>query len=353
MPPILQVRDIHKSFNGAPLLQGVSLDVARGEIACLLGPSGSGKTTLLRIIAGLEEAENGAVIFDGQDMQHLPVHQRGFGLMFQDLALFPHRDVFSNVAFGLDMQNLPRSDIEKRVRELLALVGLKKLGARDVNHLSGGEQQRVALARALAPQPRLLMLDEPLGALDRILREQLIGDLRAILKRLQVTSLYVTHDQNEAFAIADDVFIIHDGRVAQRGTPHEVYDHPASAFVARFLGMENLLIGALISMSGQVARVETAEGVFAVNARDVMNMQQVTLLIRPDAARSIAMNALNASENVIEGSVVDARLREGRIRLSMRTRVGSMLTFDWREELVPGQQVWVKLDHSKMTLLKE
>ncbi len=353
MPPILQVLDIHKSYDNLPLLRGVSLDIARGEIVCLLGPSGSGKTTLLRIIAGLEEAESGAVIFDGQDMLRVPVHQRSFGLMFQDLALFPHRDVFSNVAFGLDMQNSRKSEIEKRVRELLELVGLKKLGERDVNHLSGGEQQRVALARALAPQPRLLMLDEPLGALDRILREQLVDDLRAILKRLHVTSLYVTHDQNEAFAIADHVFIIHEGIVAQSGTPHEVYDHPASAFVARFLGMENLLRGRLTSTSGQVARVETAEGVFAVNARDAINASKVNLLIRPDAARSIATNALNASENVIEGSVIESRLREGRIRVSMRSRAGSLLTFDWSDELDAGQQVWIKLDPSKIMILKE
>src|SRR5438093_735137 len=201
----LQVLHINKSYEGAPLLRDVSFEVGESEIVCLLGPSGTGKTTLLRIIAGLEELEAGQILFQARDLRGVPVHQRGFGLMFQDLALFPHRRVYDNVAFGLRMHNLPQSEIRGRVEEMLALVGLDpaRFAGRDVNRLSGGEQQRVALARSLAPRPRFLMFDEPLGALDRLLREQLITDIRALLKRLGIMALYVTHDQEEAFAISD------------------------------------------------------------------------------------------------------------------------------------------------------
>jgi ABC-type Fe3+/spermidine/putrescine transport system ATPase subunit len=183
---LLELSNIHKSFDGQPILRDIHLDMAEGEIVCLLGPSGSGKTTLLRLIAGLEQADEGMVCFDGRELMPVPIHARGFGLMFQDLALFPHRNVYDNVAFGLRtaQPRLSRTDIEMRVQEVLMLVGLSGFERRDVNWLSGGEQQRVALARSLAPRPRLLMFDEPLGALDRLLREQLIAEIRAILKQL-------------------------------------------------------------------------------------------------------------------------------------------------------------------------
>ena len=201
----------------------MSFDVASSEIVCLLGPSGCGKTTLLNIIAGLEQPESGQVLVEGQDIAGTPVHRRGFGLMFQDLALFPHKNVRDNVAFGLRMANLAPQAIDLRVREVLELVGLAGFEQRDVNQLSGGEQQRVALARSLAPRPRLLMLDEPLSSLDRALRERLMNELRDILTRVGQTAIYVTHDQQEAFALADRVVILNAGRVAQIGTPQQVY----------------------------------------------------------------------------------------------------------------------------------
>ncbi|MBN1876765.1 MAG: ABC transporter ATP-binding protein [Anaerolineae bacterium] len=231
----------------APLLSGVSFAIERGEIACLLGPSGSGKTTLLRIIAGLEAPEKGSVWLEASDLTSVPTHRRGVVLMFQDYALFPHRTVAENVAFGIrDMRygkpvKLSRGEIARRVAEMLALVGLEGFGDRDVNQLSGGEQQRVALARSLAPQPRLLLLDEPLGALDRTLRERLLEELPVILRRVGVTAITVTHDQEEAFALADRVILLHEGRVIQSGSPEAVYTAPRTAWVARFLGLDNLL----------------------------------------------------------------------------------------------------------------
>lgn len=237
---MLELRNITKAYDGKIILAGIDLRVEQGEVLALLGPSGSGKSTLLSIVAGLETPDGGQVLWDGMDVTHTPPHRRGFGLMFQDYALFPHRDVFGNVAFGLQMAGHSAEQIADRVGEVLHLVGLDGFERRDVTSLSGGEQQRVALARALAPAPQLLMLDEPLGSLDRALRTRLLAQLAEILRGDRLTSLYVTHDQEEAYAIADRVAILNAGQLAQLGKPEELYRQPASEFVARFLGMQNL-----------------------------------------------------------------------------------------------------------------
>jgi thiamine transport system ATP-binding protein len=221
---------------GRDAVAGVDLDVGDGEVVCVVGPSGSGKSTLLRAIAGLEPLTAGSVVRGGADLAGVPPHRRELGLMFQDHALFPHRDVLGNVAFGLRMQGSARADAEARARATLALVGLAGSEHRPVRELSGGEQQRVALARAIAPEPTLLMLDEPLGALDRRLREHLADELRELFDRLDLTVLLVTHDQDEAFALGDRVAVMHDGRIDQIGTPTDVWREPATEFVARFLG---------------------------------------------------------------------------------------------------------------------
>ena len=221
---------------GAPAVAGIDLRVGDGEVVCVLGPSGSGKSTLLRAIAGLEPAAAGTVAWDGVDLHDTPPHRRRFGLMFQDHALFPHRDVAGNVAFGLRMQGVPADAARARTADLLALVGLPGTEDRPVRALSGGEQQRVALARALAPDPRLLMLDEPLGALDRALREHLVDELRAIFGRRDRAVLLVTHDHEEAFALADRVVVVRAGRVEQDAGAATVWQHPATPFVAEFLG---------------------------------------------------------------------------------------------------------------------
>ena len=237
----LSVEGVTVSFDGALAVDDVSLDVAAGEVLGILGPSGSGKSTLLRAIAGLERLDGGRVRWHGDDITALPVHRRGFALMFQDGQLFPHRTVAQNIAYPLRIAGLPGTP--ERVAELLELVGLAGFGDRRVTELSGGEQQRVALARSLAARPRLLLLDEPLSALDRELRERLAGDLRRILVETGTTAVFVTHDQDEAFAVSDRVAVMIAGDLEQVGTPAEVWRRPASAQIARFLGYTTVLDG--------------------------------------------------------------------------------------------------------------
>jgi thiamine transport system ATP-binding protein len=233
---MLRVDDLTVRFDSTVAVDGVSLDVGDGEVVGVLGPSGSGKSTLLRAIAGLETPAAGRVWRDGVDLGRLAPHQRELGLMFQDQQLFPHRDVLGNAVFGLRMRRIPRRDAEARARAVLDLVGLAGFEHRSVDELSGGERQRVALARALAPEPGLLMLDEPLGSLDRRRRERLLDELRDLFDRLRLSVLFVTHDHDEAFALADRVVVMHAGHVEQIGSPREVWSRPATAFVARFVG---------------------------------------------------------------------------------------------------------------------
>ncbi|MDX2160520.1 MAG: ABC transporter ATP-binding protein [bacterium] len=238
---MLVLQGLTKTFGQQTVLHGVDLTVQPGEIMCLLGASGSGKTTVLRMIAGLEAPDSGGISWAGQSLAAVPAHERGFGLVFQDFALFPHLNVTDNVQFGLRMAHIPRHERLRRAAEVLELVGLSGFDTRDVTGLSGGEKQRVALARTLAPRPPLILFDEPLGSLDAALRERLVGDLRAILKRDGTTAVYVTHDQAEAFAVADRIAVMHSGRIEQIDTPLGLYHHPRTAFTAQFLGLHNLI----------------------------------------------------------------------------------------------------------------
>jgi thiamine transport system ATP-binding protein len=281
---MLSVRGIRVAYDGSVALDGVDLEVAEGETAALLGPSGCGKTTFLRVVAGLVEPMAGEVRLGGRDLRGVPTHRRGIGLMFQDYALFPHRDVGGNVAFGLRMRGDTRTAQRARVEEVLELVGLGGFADRSVATLSGGEQQRVALARALAPAPSLLMLDEPLGALDRTLRERLVLELSELFDRLSITVVYVTHDQTEALALADQVVVMDRGRVIQAGPPAEVWDRPASPAVATFLGLTNLFPAATV-LPGLAPSSRNGDGM---------------VLVRPEA---VHLEAISSSDRDDDGAV--------------------------------------------------
>ncbi|MBN1811114.1 MAG: ABC transporter ATP-binding protein [Anaerolineae bacterium] len=347
---LLELCEITKSYPDGWRLADVNFCVERGEIVCLLGPSGCGKTTLLRVIAGLESPDGGQVLVDGEDMTHTPPHLRGFGLMFQEYALFPHKDVFGNVAFGLRMQGLNHNAVAERVAKALTLVGLAGFERRDVNQLSGGERQRVALARSLAPRPHLLMLDEPLGALDRNLRERLLDELPHILHQAGATAITVTHDQEEAFAIADRVVLMQGGRVVQVGKPREVYRRPASAWIAQFLGLTNLLDAKIVGdeIETEIGRLEVGDWrLVAPNLQPPTSNLQ--LLIRPEAARLSTIGP-----NIVRGVVTERSFRGERYRLSARHESGIELAFNMPANVdLPacGKPITLSLDPQALTIL--
>ena len=249
----LRLEGLTKAFGGRPAVAEVSLEVSRGEILALLGPSGSGKTTTLRLLAGFESPDAGRVVVDGEDVTRLPPERRRFGMVFQNYALFPHLTVGENVAFGL---RGPAERTERRVEEVLRMVDLGGFERRHVAELSGGQQQRVAVARSLAPEPRVLLLDEPLSNLDPALRERTRREIRATIKRVGITTVFVTHEQDEAFDLGDRIAVMNQGRLDQVGSADELYDRPASAFVATFVGRANRLPGALAGgRAGSIAIV--------------------------------------------------------------------------------------------------
>ena len=285
MTPRLALQGATVRFGSVAAVDSVDLAVEPGEVVVILGPSGSGKSTLLRALAGLQPLDAGEVLVDGRPVVDIPPHRRGVGMMFQDHALFPHLDVGANVAFGLRMQRWARGDAAARVAELLALVGLPGTEARAIHTLSGGEQQRVALARSLAPSPAALLLDEPLGALDRPLRERLVTELRALFTRLGLTVVGVTHDHDEAFALADRLVILDHGRVVQSGPPPQVWRAPASAAVARLLGFTNVapasaVDGRLLTPWGDLGPADGAP---------------VAVLVRPEGVRLDAHGPIEAT----------------------------------------------------------
>ena len=303
----LKLHDVTAGYDGADVLHSVSLEVPDGQLLCVLGPSGGGKSTLLRVIAGLESPRSGSVVLDGRDLADVPAHERGIGLMFQDYALFPHRNVGDNVGFGLRMRGVPVARRDVRVRELLELVGLPGAERRSVAQLSGGEQQRVALARALAPEPQVLLLDEPMGSLDRSLRERLPGELREIFARLGLTAIYVTHDQDEALTVADQVALLHAGAIVAEGSPEALWTAPPTAWAARFLGARNVTSGVI---DGDVVR--TTWGALPLPEGPVAAVDGggVTVVIRPSGLVLVP-------DGTISGRVVERRFAGDHILLTV------------------------------------
>ncbi len=292
MPPYLVLDRLDKSFGDNRVLADISLTVDKGEILALLGPSGSGKTTLLRTLAGFETPDSGAIRVEAREVTRLPPERRNFGMVFQHYALFPHLTVGENVAFGLEGRDLPRKDVERRVAEALALVDLPDFAGRRVGEISGGQQQRVALARALAPEPRVLLLDEPLSNLDPSLRERTRRELKRAIRRVGITTVLVTHEQEEAFHLGDRVAVLWGGVLQQVGTPEELYERPATRFVATFVGRASALPGAFQPAPDGAGAVllQTPDGTVAwpgLPGEELAAGESAELVVRPEALRFV------------------------------------------------------------------
>jgi len=340
---MLSIRSLAFAVGGRTILHDIDLEIARGEIVALIGPSGSGKSTLLRLIAGLERPTAGDILLDGASLAGVPPHARNIGLMFQDYALFPHLTVAQNILFGLKMRGAAQAERQKRLEELLALVNLRGFERRRITHLSGGEQQRVALARSLAPQPQLLMLDEPLGALDAALRQRLLSELKTILRSLGMTTLYVTHDQSEAFDIADRIAVINTGKIEQSGTPEAIYKQPRTVFIARFLGFTNIL---------PVERIDRGQAITPLGSYKVEG-QPTALLLPPGSITLVEASEAQAStmrviDRVFEGETYRLRLNDTN-GLALDLSVPSDTP---QEGLEIGETVGLQIDEAKMVELE-
>ncbi|MFN8796019.1 MAG: ABC transporter ATP-binding protein [Betaproteobacteria bacterium] len=307
VPAFLQIQDVVKDFNGFKAVNQVSLDIAKGEIFALLGSSGCGKSTLLRMLAGFEQPTSGRIVLEGQDLAGLPPYQRPMNMMFQSYALFPHLTVWDNIAFGLRREGLPSDKVGERVEAMLKLVQLGKFAKRKPHQLSGGQQQRVALARSLAKQPRLLLLDEPLGALDKKLREQTQIELVNIIESVGVTCVMVTHDQEEAMTMASRIAIMSEGRFLQVGAPGDLYETPATRFVADFIGNVNLFDGVLIEDEPDHCIVGTPHGEFYVgHGITGVAGQTLSLAVRPEKLTVEREEPVDTRYNFLRGRVVDS-----------------------------------------------
>jgi putative spermidine/putrescine transport system ATP-binding protein len=299
----IEVRSVSKSYGSNRAVDDVSFTVEQGHVLALLGPSGCGKTTTMRMIAGLIEPSAGEIILKGKAVTGVPVHQRNIGMLFQNYALFPHLNVLANVAFGLEMRRLPKAEIQRRAQEALALVKLDTYAERMPHQLSGGQQQRVALARALVIEPAALLLDEPLGALDKKLRETMQIELRLLQQRLNITTLMVTHDQEEALTISDRIAVMRDGRIEQFGTPDDIYEHPVSRFVASFIGVSNFFEGEITTRQADGCVVATRCGARLLVPAVPPGTGSVLVTVRPEAIQLEPAGGTAAGDNQVRAVI--------------------------------------------------
>jgi ABC-type Fe3+/spermidine/putrescine transport system ATPase subunit len=356
--PLLSLNNISRSFGSTRAVDDVSLDVAQGEFFGLLGPSGCGKTTTLRMIAGLEKPDSGSIEFQNSDITNLPPERRGFGMVFQNYALFPHLNVFDNVAFGLRARHKTKAEMAERVASALELVQLPGYGKRAVDELSGGQQQRVAIARAIAIEPALLLFDEPLSNLDVSLREETRSELRELVTRLGLTAVYVTHDQEEAFALCDRISVMVGGKLMQTGRPRELYEQPAAIAVAGFLGRNNLIKAMRLSSS------KTADGEFktlegghtlhlAINHDELAPLNKpVFLAIRPEHVQLSTNN--HAAENSLRGKIREIVFAgaTSTVRIDAAGLLLEALVLQ-SDDYAINQECTMVLPKDRLTLLKE
>ena len=338
--PFIRLEEVNKSFGLLTVVEGLNLEIGKGEFLSLLGPSGSGKTTILMMLAGFENPTSGAIWAGGKRIDSLPPHRRNMGVVFQNYALFPHMTVSENVAFPLKMRGLPRAEVTERVKKALDMVQLGSRAERRPSQLSGGQQQRVALARALIFEPEVVLMDEPLGALDKQLREQMQLDIRDLHRRLELTIVFVTHDQSEALTMSDRIAIFNHGKIEQIGRPSDIYDHPSTQFVAEFIGETNLVRGSVRSIEGGAARVQLPGGeeVLVKPATDLRPHGDVCLSIRPER---IKVGGRDVAGNKITAAISDVVYHGDHLRLVARSDSQALIVKTDRSQPTPsiGEEV--------------
>ena len=323
----LSIRHVKKTFGTTTVVEDFNMDVGAGEFISFLGPSGCGKTTVLRMVAGFEEPTSGNIVVGSKDITRLKPNQRNIGMVFQAYALFPNLTVAQNIAFGLKVAGKPRPEVDRRVAEMLNLIKLPEFGGRYPYQLSGGQQQRVALARALAPKPKLLLLDEPLSALDAKVRVSLRDEIRSIQKELGITTIFVTHDQEEALSISDRIVVMYGGKAEQVGTPFEIYNRPATKFVANFVGTLNVLEGTVTDAGAGSVRVNSQNLSLKGKLNGSRNGDQLSLALRPEA---IALGPKAGHDANLQGQIAEVHFLGSviRVRVGLGSSVVSLDTFN-------------------------
>ncbi len=353
----IQLEELTKAFGEHVAVAGIDVDMPAGEFFTLLGPSGCGKTTTLRMIAGFEQPTSGRIMLDGSDVARVPPHKRNVNTVFQSYALFPHLDVAKNIAFGLKYQKVDKSERAKRVQAALELVNLTEFAHRKADQLSGGQQQRVALARALVLQPRVLLLDEPLGALDAKLRKNLQVELKALQAELGITFVFVTHDQEEALTMSDRIAVMNKGRVEQASSPRSIYEEPTTVFVAEFLGVSNLLEAEAVGRDGASCAVRIGDRVFRCGQGELDTRGQVKVMIRPERI-VIEPHAEGGDERlpgIVERSVFLGGSHEVHVRVLGGELMKAMVANDGSPppvSLDPGAAVSLRLPPAALRVLR-
>ena len=348
----LELRNLKKSFTSEEyVLQGINLQIDQGEFVTLLGASGCGKTTTLRIIAGLEQPDSGSVWLEGKDVKNLEPNQRDVNTVFQNYALFPHMNVADNIGYGLKIRKVPKADIKKKVKEMLELVQLEGFEKRKPAELSGGQNQRVAIARALANNPRVLLLDEPLGALDLQLRRTMQLELKRLQKKLGITFIYITHDQEEAINMSDRIVVMNQGQFEQSGTPDEIYNHPKTSYVATFVGNANILKGKVAEINGSYAQVKIGNDTVSVYTEEIVKVgEQLTLAVRSEnilldeaeMENVVEQNEAEGTGRHLHATVKEKNFAAGQLRVLLALSDGIELTasrFGMNANIQPGQQI--------------
>jgi ABC-type Fe3+/spermidine/putrescine transport system ATPase subunit len=353
----IRISNVSRSFGSVVAVDNISLEIKAGEFFTLLGPSGCGKTTLLRMIAGFADLDGGQISIGGKRIDTLPPHRRNIGMVFQNYAIFPTLTVAGNVAYGLKARKVASADIAKRVGEALALVRLQGYGERWPHQLSGGQLQRVAIARALVIRPEVLLLDEPLSNLDARLRVDMRGEIRDLQQRLKITTVYVTHDQEEALAVSQRIAVMQAGQIEQLGAPREIYRRPVSLFAAQFLGITNVLPGIVAGREGDGARVRVGAVDLVVADAAARQGEAVTLCLRPEALRILAPSeALLTGEARLEGTVTHAEFIGALMRLDVELAGGMLLKVavldDPHSRATPGSPIVLAYDPARLTIFR-